>query len=106
MNNLNAIGIIGGVGPAAGVDLFNRILSHTSAEKDQEHLNVLLTSCPSLIPDRTAYLIENGSDPVKDSRKRDITSFRFFSNYQAENILYPTRTGQFSQLLRLSLNKE
>lgn len=64
MNSLNAIGIIGGVGPAAGIDLFNRVLSHTKASRDQDHINVLLTSCPSLIPDRTEYLLEGGENPA------------------------------------------
>jgi len=51
------IGIIGGVGPTAGLDFLKNIFANTIAKKDQEHLNSLLISCPSIIPDRTEYLL-------------------------------------------------
>jgi aspartate racemase len=50
------IGIVGGVGPFAGLDLFQKIFDLTVATTDQEHLDVLLHSFPGLVPDRTAYL--------------------------------------------------
>ena len=62
------IGIVGGVGPLAGVDLFRKIIEATEAFSDQEHLPVLLHSIPSQIPDRTAYLLgqvaENPGYPI------------------------------------------
>lgn len=61
---MNAIGIVGGVGPSAGIDLAKKVFAHTRATKDQDHIPLYLTSCPSLIPDRTAYLLEGGADPV------------------------------------------
>lgn len=64
MNNLNAIGIVGGVGPLAGVDLFERIVGHTKANKDQDHISVIMTSCPEIIPDRTGFLLSGGDDPA------------------------------------------
>ena len=66
---MKAIGIVGGVGPSAGVDLASKIFRHTKASKDQQHLNLFLTSCPSLIPDRTAYLLEGGDDPAPGMQK-------------------------------------
>jgi aspartate racemase len=51
------IGIIGGIGPAAGVDLYNRIIRNTLAKKDQDHIPVILSSMPGEIVDRTAYLL-------------------------------------------------
>lgn len=53
------IGIIGGVGPYAGVDLVTKILDHTRAGVDQEHLPLVLLSCPQRIVDRTEYLQGN-----------------------------------------------
>ena len=50
------IGIVGGMGPAAGLDVFEAITSHTPALRDQDHLNVWLASLPRDIPDRTAFL--------------------------------------------------
>lgn len=61
---MSAIGIIGGVGPLAGVDLARKIIEHTNAGCDQEHINMYLISCPSLIPDRTTYLLNGGEDPA------------------------------------------
>lgn len=51
------IGIAGGAGPAAGLDLCKKIMEETLAFADQEHLPLLLLSKPELIPDRTAYLM-------------------------------------------------
>lgn len=55
MNN-KKIGIVGGVGPFAGLDLFKKIFNLTRASADQMHLDVLLHSLPSQISDRTAFL--------------------------------------------------
>ena len=50
------IGIVGGMGPQAGVALLNHILCRTKATTDQEHLSAVLMSFPGLVVDRTAYL--------------------------------------------------
>lgn len=50
------IGIVGGMGPRAGVELFNRILDLSPATTDQEHLPVMLMSLPGWLPDRTLFL--------------------------------------------------
>jgi len=51
------IGIVGGVGPYAGVDLVTKILNLKKAVKDQDHLPLALMSLPGLIHDRTAFLL-------------------------------------------------
>jgi aspartate racemase len=55
-NKMPIIGIIGGVGPYAGLDLNLKIFDQTVANEDQAHLNVVLFSFAQEIPDRTAYL--------------------------------------------------
>lgn len=57
------IGILGGMGPLATADLFHKIILHTSASTDQEHLHVLIDN-NTAIPDRTAALLEGGEDPL------------------------------------------
>lgn len=52
----NVIGIVGGMGPQAGLALYNSILSQTKAGCDQEHLSAILMSFPSHLGDRTAFL--------------------------------------------------
>jgi len=51
------IGIVGGVGPRAGLDLMRKLVDQTLAGSDQDHVDTLLYSLPSGIPDRTEYLL-------------------------------------------------
>lgn len=63
---LPIIGIVGGVGPYAGLDLQAKILSETVATRDQDHLPVIAVSWPGEIPDRTAFLLgETAANPAK-----------------------------------------
>jgi aspartate racemase len=55
------IGVIGGVGPQAGLDFVQKIFANTRAKKDQDHLNCILVSCPSIIPDRTGFLLKSAN---------------------------------------------
>lgn len=57
------VGILGGMGPAATVDLFDRMVRATPARADQEHLPILVVNNP-LVPDRTGHLLHGGADPV------------------------------------------
>jgi aspartate racemase len=56
MRHSKAIGIVGGVGPYAGLDLNRKIFDNTVAKTDQEHLQVILFSFSADIPDRTKFL--------------------------------------------------
>ncbi|MGN0003923.1 MAG: aspartate/glutamate racemase family protein [Sphingobacterium composti] len=56
------IGIVGGVGPLAGLDIFKKIIEETIATKDQEHLPVILSSQPHHIADRTAFLLKKSNE--------------------------------------------
>jgi len=57
------IGILGGMGPEATLDCFEKIIKNTPAGKDQDHLRVIIDSNPK-IPDRTAAILGNGSSPL------------------------------------------
>ncbi|MEN8228480.1 MAG: amino acid racemase [Bacteroidota bacterium] len=50
------IGIVGGVGPYAGLDLLKKVFDNTHAACDQDHVDALLFSLPGGIMDRTEYL--------------------------------------------------
>jgi aspartate racemase len=58
-----AIGIVGGMGPEATLDLYREIIRATPAQKDQDHLRVLIDSNPK-IPDRTPAIVGEGENPV------------------------------------------
>ena len=60
---MKIVGIIGGMGPLATVDLYRKIIELTPATSDQEHLHVIIDANPA-IPDRTAALLYGGPDPV------------------------------------------
>ena len=58
-----AIGILGGMGPEATLDCFGKIIKNTPAQKDAEHLRVVMDSNPR-IPDRIAAILGDGESPV------------------------------------------
>ena len=59
------LGILGGLGPASGVYFAQMLVEHTKAERDQEHLNFLLSSRADT-PDRTEYILGRSScDPAE-----------------------------------------
>jgi aspartate racemase len=57
------IGILGGMGPEATIDLFYKIIKFTPAEKDQDHLRIIIDNNPK-IPDRTAAILGKGGNPL------------------------------------------
>ncbi len=56
MQKQPTIGILGGMGPQAGLDLFQAVLDNTVAARDQEHIPTLVSSAAH-IPDRTTFLL-------------------------------------------------
>lgn len=57
------VGMIGGLGPAATVDLYDKITRATPAKNDQEHIRVVIEQNPQ-IADRTAHLLNHEEDPT------------------------------------------
>lgn len=55
------VGILGGMGPLAGLELHRLIIDATPAAKDQDHMQVVLFTNPS-IPDRTQSLREDDGE--------------------------------------------
>jgi len=51
------IGIVGGVGPLAGIDIAKKIIEETLGNKDQDHVPFLLSSQAHRIVDRTAFIL-------------------------------------------------
>lgn len=62
---MKTIGILGGMGPLATVDLFAKIVKHTKAQTDQDHIPILIDN-NTRVPDRTAAILEGGEDPVPE----------------------------------------
>lgn len=87
---MKTIGILGGMGPLATADLYRKITLHTAATRDQEHLHVLIDSNPS-IPDRTAFLLSGGADPLPEL----LATMRRLEAAGAELLLLPCNTAHF-----------
>ncbi len=58
-----SIGIVGGMGPVATLDLFDKLLRHTDARTDAEHIRIYI-DCHTGIPDRTEAILGGGESPV------------------------------------------
>lgn len=65
---LRTIGVLGGMGPEAGVRFVEEIVKACGAGRDQEHPPVVLYSLPQ-VPDRTEAILHGGPDPVPAIRR-------------------------------------
>lgn len=55
------LGIIGGLGPLASSYFYKLITEKTKANKDQDHLNIVILS-DAKTPDRTEYILDNSKE--------------------------------------------
>lgn len=96
--NDKVIGILGGMGPEATVNLFNQIVKRTPVSCDQDHFRIVIDNNPK-IPDRTKAILGLGESPVAEIVKTGknlermgaefigipcITSHYFLEEIQAE----------------------
>ena len=82
------IGILGGMGPEATVDLYRHIIDLTPAVKDQDHIKVLIYSNPK-IPDRTEAIVAGGESPLPYL----VESARLLEKWGAGIIAIPCNTA-------------
>lgn len=87
---MKTLGIIGGMGPMATVDLMRKIILFTDAGCDQEHIHMLVDN-NTQIPDRTAAIEGKGESPVKEMLK----SARLLEAQGAEVIVIACNTAHY-----------
>lgn len=71
------VGVIGGVGPLATAYFLGKIVRLTAAERDQDHLDVIVFD-HAAIPDRTAYILGDSAEdpgPVMADDARRLAAF-------------------------------
>lgn len=56
------VGIIGGMGPQATVDLMNKVIAITPAESEADHVHMLVDCNPG-VPSRALALLQGGTSP-------------------------------------------
>lgn len=57
------IGVLGGMGPMATVDFFQKVIEETPAVLDQDHVPLIIDSSPQ-IPCRVSAILRGGESPV------------------------------------------
>lgn len=88
---MKRLGVIGGLGPIATAYFYELIIRMTKAEVDQEHIEMLIYSKPS-IPDRTDYILGKSSEnPVIPM----VEIGRMLVGMGADNIAIPCITAHY-----------
>jgi aspartate racemase len=60
---VGVIGVIGGMGPLATADFFRKVVENTTADSDDQHVPLLISSDPR-IPSRPAAILAGGESPL------------------------------------------
>lgn len=85
------LGIIGGLGPSATAYFMDLVTNMTDANSDQEHLEMIVYSTPS-IPDRTNYILGNSKQsPLPEL----ISTGRKLSEQGAKLLAIPCVTAHY-----------
>ena len=61
--NVQLLGVLGGMGPMAGAAFAARVVALTPAERDQDHIPLVLWNDPR-VPDRSSARLGQGEDPL------------------------------------------
>ena len=85
-----SIGILGGMGPLATMDLYKKIILSTRAESDNEHIRVYIDG-NAAIPDRTAAILRGGPDPVPEM----LSALRNLEQCGADCVIMPCNTAHY-----------
>jgi aspartate racemase len=84
------VGILGGMGPLATVDLFAKIVENTPAAVDQDHLRIIIDNNPQ-IPPRVEALQQGGESPLPAMA----ASARLLEAAGADFIVMPCNTAHY-----------
>jgi aspartate racemase len=57
------VGVIGGLGPDATLDFFGKVLKHSHAQKDQDHIHLIIENNPKT-PNRNEAIAGRGESPA------------------------------------------
>ena len=87
--NKKVLGVIGGMGTDATIDFYTRIMNHTVAHKDQEHIDMVIINHASII-DRT-YAIKNNK--LDELLKQMHENLKILENAKVTSIAIPCNTS-------------
>lgn len=87
---MKSLGIIGGMGPLATVDMYRKITELTLAHCDAEHMHIYIDSNAG-IPDRTQAILYGGKSPVDEL----ISSAQKLESIGADFLLMACNTAHY-----------
>jgi aspartate racemase len=87
---MKRLGVLGGMGPAAGAEFLVRLTHQTPAACDQEHIPVILWSDPT-VPDRSTSLL-NKDDLPWEKLKQGVQGLKASG---CDHIVIPCNTAHF-----------
>lgn len=91
LGEAKVLGILGGLGPMATAYFYELVIAHTKVKRDQDHIDMVISS-KATTPDRTAYILgESSEDPftvMEDEAKRLVT-------FGAQVIAIPCNTAHY-----------
>lgn len=91
MGRNKKLGVIGGLGPEASCFFYNRVIEHTEASCDQEHIDMVILSHATL-PDRTEA-IKSGDD--REIVRLLVEDAKNLEKLGAANIAVPCNTSHY-----------
>lgn len=60
--NEKVVGLLGGMGPEATIDIFQKIVTATNANKDEDHLRIIIDNNPKM-PSRQDAILKGSQNP-------------------------------------------
>ena len=84
------LGVLGGMGPAAGAEFLRRLITQTPATCDQEHIPIVLWSDPT-IPDRSTAKRARTNEPLEGL----LRGIRGLKSAGCTQIVIPCNTAHF-----------
>lgn len=85
------LGVLGGLGPMSSVYFYEMLTTHTPAVRDQDHLDIILSSRAST-PDRTAYILGESEEDPFAAMERDA---EMLVQYGATLLAIPCNTAHY-----------
>lgn len=86
-----SLGVIGGMGPKATSVFFDKVIEHTAAERDQEHINMIILNHTSL-PDRTSVILSGRGELFLEAIAKDLKLLELAG---VSNIAIPCNTSHY-----------
>ncbi|WP_256208816.1 aspartate/glutamate racemase family protein [Paenibacillus sp. CF384] len=91
MEQRSRLGVLGGMGPKATSVFIDQIIESTVADRDQDHIDMVILNHASL-PDRTHVILENSPEQFLQMIEKDI---RLLEYAEVSNIAIPCNTAHY-----------